>query len=505
MVGKSFNTLEEADSFYYDYAHTIGFSVRKDVMRRSTKTDVISERQWCCSGKGKRRMMENIITLPPKHTHSKDVMRRSTKTDVISERQWCCSGKGKRRMMENIVTLPPNRWCLARLRVVYCPVMMRYRVTRFEAEHNHKLIPNTYSHLLRSRRNCMPSHVAHVMALRKVSVPTCHTYEYMMDQAGGYVNVGFRAKDLYNKLDATRREIMFEGDTEAALAYLNGKCDGDPRFFCRFSVDEDNRLCNLFWRDSTALIDYGCFGDVLLFDSTYNTNCYEKPLVLFVGCSNHLSSVVFGCALLMDETIELYTWVLETFLSSMDGKQPKAVLTDGDQAMRSALERVLPGCPHRLCSWHIGKNVTANIKCPKLSKVFRRLMWDQLTPHQFETRWASMIEEHSPTNAGWFATMYKKLERWAETYCRGYFFAKMRSTQCCEGTNWYVKDYLKRGIKLVELVPIIYRAHCRLRNRLKELDYDSINSTHVLTTQLRELEKHAANTYTDNVFYLVWK
>ncbi|XP_024171896.1 protein FAR1-RELATED SEQUENCE 4-like [Rosa chinensis] len=155
----------------------------------------------------------------------------------------------------------------------------------------------------------------------------------MVDQAEGYVNVGFRGKDLYNKLDATRREIMFEGDTRAALACLNGKGDRDQRFFCKFSADEENCLCNLFWRDSTTLIKYGCFGDVFLFDNTYNTNCYEKPLVLFVGCSNHLTSVVFGCALLMDENIKSYTWVLGTFLSSMDGKKPKSVLANGDQAM----------------------------------------------------------------------------------------------------------------------------------------------------------------------------
>jgi hypothetical protein len=327
----------------------------------------------------------------------------------------------------------------------------------------------------------------------------------LVDKAGGYVNVGFRIKDLYNKIDGERREIMLEGDTEAALAYLNGKREGDSQFYCKFSVDEENRLCNLFWRDSRSLIDYESYGDVLLFDSTYKTNCYHKPLVLFVGSSNHLTSIVFGCALLLDETIETYTWVLQTFISSMNDKKPIAVLTDGDESMQRAIETVLPECPHRLCSWHIGKNVRANVKDDKLRAKFYKLMWDSSDPDEFERLWTNMIEEFAPKNSRWFAMMYEKREKWAEAYCRGKFFARMRSTQRCEGMNKYVKDYLKSGVKLVELVPAIVRAQRRLRFKYSEIDYNCRFSKHVLRTQLRKLEEDASKIYTDNVFFEVRK
>ncbi|KAL6205864.1 hypothetical protein ACLB2K_023116 [Fragaria x ananassa] len=39
----------------------------------------------------------------------------------------------------------------------------------------------------------------------------------------------------------------------------------------------------------------------------------------------------------------------------MNNQKPVAVLTDGDQAMRRAIEAVLPSRPHRLCTWHISK------------------------------------------------------------------------------------------------------------------------------------------------------
>ncbi|PRQ40065.1 putative MULE transposase domain, FHY3/FAR1 family [Rosa chinensis] len=83
---------------------------------------------------------------------------------------------------------------------------------------------------------------------------------------------------------------------------MNLKALRDPHFYCIFSVDEEGRLANMFGRDGQSLIDYNAFGDVLIFDSTYKTKIYGRPLAVFVGCNNHRATVLFGCALLVDET-----------------------------------------------------------------------------------------------------------------------------------------------------------------------------------------------------------
>ncbi|KAK9275063.1 hypothetical protein L1049_022321 [Liquidambar formosana] len=53
--------------------------------------------------------------------------------------------------------------------------------------------------------------------------------------------------------------------------------------------------------------------------------------------------VIFGAALLDDETIDSFKWSFETFLGAMFGKQPKTILTDQSAAMANAIseERVL--------------------------------------------------------------------------------------------------------------------------------------------------------------------
>ncbi|KAK9232956.1 hypothetical protein WN943_023205 [Citrus x changshan-huyou] len=115
--------------------------------------------------------------------------------------------------------------------------------------------------------------------------------------------------DLYNSLDVERRSMMLETDSKSALAYLKGKADMDPSFFCKYIVDKENRLANLFW--AIAHLDYHFFGDVLAFGT-----------------------------LRVDETIETYMWVLEMFLSTMNDKKPISMVTDGDRAIRKAIKKI---------------------------------------------------------------------------------------------------------------------------------------------------------------------
>ncbi|XP_024178220.1 protein FAR1-RELATED SEQUENCE 5-like [Rosa chinensis] len=305
LKGQKFKTVEEAESFYNAYAKAMGFDVRSDYKRLSIRiTGRVTSLRLVCSAQGKRR---------EEYMSNKKRVRKPKK-----ETRFNCP-------------------CLFKVR--YRSNINAYIVDDFITIHSHHLAQAHELHLLRSHRSVEDHHLALATSMQKVSVKPCHTYEYIVDRSGGFKNVGFIMKDLYNKLDSRRREILLEGDAENALTYMRGKVATDSHFYCKFSIDEDNRLANMFWRDSNSLVDYTCFGDVLVFDSTYKTNSYEKSLVLFVGSNNHLSTTVFGFALLMDETIETYTWVLETFISSMNIKRPVAVLTDGDEAMRRALSK----------------------------------------------------------------------------------------------------------------------------------------------------------------------
>ena len=127
-------------------------------------------------------------------------------------------------------------------------------------------------------------------------------------------------------------------------------------FFYTVQVDDENRMSNFFWRDGISKLDYECFRDVVIFDTTYRTNKYNMIYAPFVGVNHHWKNVLFGCAFLCDETIASFVWLFDAFLEAMDYKAPKTIFIDQDHAMANAIARVLPKTQHRLCQWHISKN-----------------------------------------------------------------------------------------------------------------------------------------------------
>jgi zinc finger SWIM domain-containing protein 3 len=70
----------------------------------------------------------------------------------------------------------------------------------------------------------------------------------------------------------------------------------------------DGRIANFFWTDGQAIVDYACFGDAVSFDKTFKRSRFEMPFAPFVGTNHHKQTVVFGAALLYDESLESFLW-----------------------------------------------------------------------------------------------------------------------------------------------------------------------------------------------------
>ena len=88
--------------------------------------------------------------------------------------------------------------------------------------------------------------------------------------------------------------------------------------------------------------DYSYFGDVITFDTTYSTNKDAKPLGVFLGLNHHRETIVFGGALLYNETIESFVWLFETFLEVMSKNKSITIFTNQDVAISAAIKVVMP-------------------------------------------------------------------------------------------------------------------------------------------------------------------
>jgi hypothetical protein len=89
-------------------------------------------------------------------------------------------------------------------------------------------------------------------------------------------------------------------------------------------------LKNIFWAHASQRAEYRDFGDVITFDTTHKMNKHRMPLVMFLGSNHQLQNVVFGQALLRDESSELFEWLFSTFKTCMGGRDPHVLLT-GEQ------------------------------------------------------------------------------------------------------------------------------------------------------------------------------
>ena len=51
-VGSYFDIVDDAHIWYKNYAKSVGFSVRKDELRRDGKSGKVASQRWVCSGQG---------------------------------------------------------------------------------------------------------------------------------------------------------------------------------------------------------------------------------------------------------------------------------------------------------------------------------------------------------------------------------------------------------------------------------------------------------------------
>ena len=89
-------------------------------------------------------------------------------------------------------------------------------------------------------------------------------------------------------------------------------------------------MTDFFWRDGRLRVDYDCFRDVVVFDTTYHTNKYNLICAPFVGVNHYWQNVMFGCAILLDETIDSFKWLLSNSWTQWGNRLPITIFIAQD-------------------------------------------------------------------------------------------------------------------------------------------------------------------------------
>ncbi|XP_050291950.1 protein FAR1-RELATED SEQUENCE 5-like [Quercus robur] len=203
------------------------------------------------------------------------------------------------------------------------------------------------------------------------------------------------------------------------------------------------------------IINYSHFGDVITFDTTYSTNRDARPLGVFLGLNHHKETVVFGGALLYDETIEFFVWLFETFLEAMSEKKPITIFTDQDATMSVAIKVVMPKTYHALCSRHMWQNAEKHLghllkNESQFNNYFLACIYEYDGEGEFLTAWNKMLDKYDVRENKWLIDLFKLKEKWAQAYVKRTFTARIKITQLSESFNANLKDCLRTNLNIVE-------------------------------------------------------
>jgi hypothetical protein len=318
--GMEFASIEDVKNYYVSYAKNKGFSFRMGRVTKSRTNGKVIGQEILCSKEGFR---------------SKKNLKKENGSFIVHDQ----TRVGCKAML--YIKKKEDQWV----------------ISKFIKDHNHELFSPRSSQFLRVHRKKTKVQKKLIDVLDDSGLGPSKIASVLCTESGGVDNVGFSQQDVINYLSAKRQKQMENGDAQLMLSYFKNCQLKNPGFFYAFQMDADGKLANCFWVDSRSRMAYKYFGDVVTFDPTYLTNKYKMPFVPFTGVNHHQQSILFGCALLWDETEESFVWLLSTWLEAMDGVCPKTIITDQDAAISNAVARVFPQVNHHYCMWHIEKKV----------------------------------------------------------------------------------------------------------------------------------------------------
>ncbi|XP_021856651.2 protein FAR1-RELATED SEQUENCE 5-like [Spinacia oleracea] len=404
--GMEFDNLEECEKFYKKYAHQVGFSVRKSSTKRDKKTGLLKYKTCVCAKEGFREA---------KYAGKQKVR------NVKLSREGCEALVRFKRTSEG-----------------------KYVVYKFHEGHTHLLATPRKCHMLKSNREITNVHRCLYKAFARANVGASRAHRYIKEQVGGYQNVGCSKQDLKNFQRDLSLHIK-DYDVDMFIENFKKKQKIDPSFYFAYEISKATRqLRHVFWADGISRKNYALYGDVVSFDTTYDTNRYKMIFAPFTGLDNHRLCITFGAAFLGDEKAESFSWLFEKFLDAMDGHKPVCIITDQDPAMKVAIKNVFDTSTHRFCIWHIMRKLSEKVGSTLSSNEvfmnqFKSCVYNSETKEEFESSWKSVVNEFKLQTNDWLSQMFSIRDLWIPAYFRDVFLgAVLRTTSRSESENIYM-------------------------------------------------------------------
>ncbi|KAL5567819.1 hypothetical protein UlMin_024394 [Ulmus minor] len=465
-IGTEFESDEHAYRFYNKYARLVGFSVRKDWVNKSKVHGQVVSRKFTCSREGYRRRDKRDVNVK-KH-------RKETRTGCLAHM---------------IITRQPDG---------------KYRVTHFEAQHNHDFVNPSDDQTLPLERELSVNQGNEAELEEDLGPKLNPAFESMSRQCRLRDCLDDVSLKFDNYLRTERTRDMKEGEAGRLMHYFQRQHFENPSFFYALQPDIDDKVSNIFWTDDHMVSDYVLFGDVVCLDTICRTKKECLPFVQFIGVNHHKQAVIFAAALLYDDTAESFRWIFRTFLEAMSGKKPKAVHTDQDAAIIEAIRSVLPETNHCICVWQMYENAVKHlshaVKDPDSFAIdLKSCIYKTKDEVDFLHAWDEILEKYSLQQNEWLKWMFREREKWALVYGRNSFFVDVKGQHLGEGLFEGLRNWLNSDLDVLQFFKHFERMVDEQRfKEIKANDEMSRCAPRLMGNIV--LLKHASNVYTPRAF-----
>ncbi|XAR50529.1 hypothetical protein NMG60_11004879 [Bertholletia excelsa] len=459
VVGMEFDSYDDAYNYYNCYAKELGFAIR--VKSSWTKRNSKEKRGavLCCNCEGFKTIKEA------------GSRRKETRTG--------CLAMIRLRLVES------NRW----------------RVDEVKLEHNHLFDPERAQNSKSHKKMDAAGEKRKLEPPLDVEVQTIKLYRTPVVDTMGYGSLS--EKEISSQVDQFNHLKLRKGDAQVIYNYFCRMQLTDPNFFYVMDLNDEGHLRNVFWIDSRSRAAYGYFADVITLDTTCLSNKYEIPLLAFLGVNHHGQSIMLGCGLLVDESLETYIWLLRAWLTCMSGRPPQTILTDQTKSLQTAIAEVFPRVHHRLCLSFVMRSILENLGELQESGTFHNLVnrtvHSCLKVDEFEIAWKDMVLQFGIKDHEFFRALYEDRERWAPVYLKDTFFAGMLISQPGESLNPFFDGYVHKETTLKEFFDI-YDLVLQKKHQNEALhDFESKELSPMLKTG-RPYELQLSKVYTKELF-----
>lgn len=460
---KDYNTFE---TYVKSYAKNCGFSVRLDRAKYETTDKEIRWRDIVCSrnGSSSKQKNENI---------------NNNSRNRASQRCNCPF------IIRGIKSKDNGLWTVVKINLT----------------HNHDFVPSHIKKFMPNNRE-IPEYIKEkILNLHAAGISIADIRNIMQHDNP---EITCLYDDIYNFIynhgDGSTKQKIFDAQNFVMLLEQHKAADDEFTYMVKVnSITKEFEAA--IWMFFEQRINYARFCDIMIFDNTYRTNRFDLPFGIFTGVNNYGQSVCFAGALMNSETTESFTWLFSTFLQLVNHQAPEVLLTDNDSAISSAYNVTFKntGTKHRLCQWHLVKNITTNL-ISKLNSNWKPFLSDFYTclnetnETNFSLSWNSLKEKFSEA-VPYLKTLEKCKEKWAICYNQNVFMGEMSSTQRGESMNNLMKGYMDASTSMSRFLNAFESA---LNSRKQDVEFVKYKEStlNVIYKTISPFEKQAATVLT---------